>query len=71
MKNVMPLTAPTASSLRSAREAVAAMISLAASGRTLTVSAWVPALPPHAGDHRHQGSQRDQLDDGALELSGA
>ena len=45
-RKVPPLRRPTASSLRIARQALPLVISPAASERTVTVSAWVPALPP-------------------------
>ena len=43
-----PLAMPTASSRRKVRIALAEFSSRVASARTVTVSAWVPALPPRA-----------------------
>ena len=44
--NSTPLASPTAPSLPTRRIALAGVTSLVASARTVTVSVWVPALPP-------------------------
>jgi DNA-binding transcriptional LysR family regulator len=66
---IMPFSPPTAISLAMKRSALAGVNSPIARARTATVTVWVPALPAHRGDDRHQHGERHDLLDRALELA--